>query len=228
MAYLQEIDKHWLCSIQKARLENANAQQLQRMHDLSTMEFGYASNMRLRHECFWHTHVDKDGDVVLTFMEAHEETRTAAHVNVYIDHLAAVTTKDMLTGETILHEAQCLPTWILDSHLLVPFTESSVKLQDDVCVLAETGRVLAPAFGIADDAVSTAVMRQTDGLFKLYGLLHYGCVIHDDDISCERVLALYAIPFVERLQLEAELRAGSMNTLRVKIAEVEPVAYCVL
>lgn len=240
MAYLQDIEQHWQASIQLARLGNANDLQLQCMRDLSKAEFGYASSMRLRRECFWHTRVDKDGDIVLVFLEPIELGQRCAHVEVWIDHLAIITTKDMISGEAIMFDtyeeqkkwAGEPLIWVLDNRLLLPFTERSVRLGDDVCIIAETRQVLAPAFDVTDELIRTSVLRHEDGLFKLGGTLHYGRIIHVDDISRERVFALYEIPLIERLMINLGVRkghaAGELPGFRVEWVDAEPVAYCVM
>ena len=247
MAYLQEIAKHWQHSIQLARFANANDLQLQCMRDLAKSEFGYASDMRLRRECFWHTRVDKDGDVVLTFLEPIELGRNSAHVNVYIDHLAMISTKDMITGEVIMFDAHAERLkwgseggepliWILDNRLMLRFTERSLAMRDDICTVAETRQVLAPTFSIEEDMVRSTMLRTGDGLFKLGDVLHYGRIIHVDDVSRQRIFALYEIPFFERQRLRLKLfdgvrkghAAGELPGFRVEWVDAEPVAYCVM
>lgn len=221
MAYLDDIKQHWAISVQLACLQNANDLQLQCMRDLAESEFGYASNMCLRRECFWSTRVDKDGDVVLSFLEP------GARVNVYIDHLAIITTKDLNSGETVVYDPSAelakwpgsKMIWVLDNRLLKPFTKPSLRVDpvQRTCEITERRLVLSPFYFTerytSEPEVTQIAICDSERYARLNGELHWFEVMHTDEVSRERVLVLCELSRIQKTKAHFNRLVGWLEDL---------------
>lgn len=212
MTYLDRLAQHWANSIKIAELGGANATQLAALADLSESEFGYRSDMRLKEGCFWSTKVDKDGDVVLSFIEPYTQTDAGSlpgrRVNVYVDHFAMVTVKDLDTGEQTVYDPYAealgwggtMMVWVLEDKLLKPLTEPSISVsanhdwQQLEAEVAETKEIFAPIW-LKTELKILQNVSYWDGPIQGYmrlvggGLFHFSQV-YEDDVSGERVYAL--------------------------------------
>jgi hypothetical protein len=92
-----EINLCWQCTHHIANISGANERQLQGLVRLQDRKFDYLPES-LRDQQ-WFTKVDKDGDVVLSFIgECHQNDAGCTHgrrVNVYVDHHAVITVRDL-------------------------------------------------------------------------------------------------------------------------------------
>lgn len=218
MSYLKELAAHWNRSIDLARLGGANSIQLDAMRSLAESEFGYASNMRLRMDCFWSTKVDKDGDVVLIFSEPwflgdDGVTKYGERVNVYIDHLGVLTVKNLMTDEVSIYdpneersswEAGSPFVWAFDDRFFKPFTEPSITVEQGqeyeselYLQIAETGECLGPYIGSYKSSDKFELVQAIDyyngpleGLARIGGRLHFFTLVYEDEISRDRIFSL--------------------------------------
>jgi hypothetical protein len=160
-SYIQQVDQHWTKCVQIAKSSGANKIQLDCLVDLAETEFKYDSGMRLSEHCFWSTKVDRDGDVVLSFIQPHELidglSVHGARVNVCIDFAGIISTKNLDTERTIIYDPYIKlnsvpdhpPVWALEHQMLTPFTVPSATFGFDplgnrYCIIQETGKVLWP------------------------------------------------------------------------------------
>jgi hypothetical protein len=206
--YQDQIDTQWLNSIRLAFLGGANEIQLRCLQNLSETEFGYRSNMRLRKDCFWGTKLDRDGDVVLTFIEPYTLTDTGSlpgrRVNVYVDHLGIVTTKDLDTEVTDIfdpHSETDGLLWIFPDHLLKPFTEPSIKIDGPRCEHTETRQVFEPFLRAEMIKCTVAGDGPVRGFARVMNQLVHFHQVHDDYVSGERLYALSSLSMFEKLKV---------------------------
>lgn len=141
MGYTQLIDAHWRASVRRAKADGANEKQLRCLQSLARFEFGARSGLRLREDCLWDTKVDRDGDVVLTFINptgffaavVGANAPGGHRVRVAIDHEAVITISDIDTGRVeVCNPYDAGPTeplWTLSAQLLRPFTEPNIIVQ---------------------------------------------------------------------------------------------------
>lgn len=236
--YLNEIQQHWKNTIAIAIKHEITALQIQALKSLAEIEFGAASNMRLRKENFWTTTV-QDGNVVLTFLSVGAELAKLATitiddrgiltqvcngvVEVLDPHEEAKEWEDQFETDSVPR------VWIISENMFRSFCEPSILVQemhDDSCriTVAETAKVFQPVFSMAsvssDAAKSTRILTNTvyydgpiSGYAQHYGELCFFSQIYQDDVSFERVYGLYRLSLLQKARVHLQTAMWKLEVL---------------